>query len=110
MNWFRVSGADGTVPRSPEGLTAEEEKNWRLSLLNEEERRAFDWFRLGYTARWTAETMLLGRCDARRLFGAVFRKLNAADETEVLRLYRTTVLEPQELSEKNEREEYGNGK
>jgi len=99
MHWFHVPAADQAAPRSPEGLTAEEEKRWRLSLLDEEERRAFDWFRLGYTARWTAETMLLGRRGARRLFGAVFRKLNAADETEVFRLYRPAALEPQELFE-----------
>jgi len=97
MNWFRVSPAGRSVPSPPEGLTAEAEKGWRLSLLDAEERRAFEWFRLGYTARWTAETMLLSRGGARRLFGAVFRKLNAADETEVLRLYRTAVLAPQEL-------------
>ena len=97
MNWFHVSRPNQTATQPPEGLTAEEQKNWRLSLLGEEERRAFDWFRLGYTARWTAETMLLSRRDARRLFGSVFRKLNAADETEVLRLYRSAVLEPREL-------------
>ena len=43
--------------------------------------------------------MLLSRRGARRLFGAVFRKLGAADETEVLRLYRTAALWPQELSD-----------
>ena len=43
--------------------------------------------------------MLISRRSARRLFGSVFVKLNAADETEVLRLYRTAILEPQELSE-----------
>ena len=100
MSWYHspLKGQDCLKP--PDGITtAEEEKNWRLSLLDEEERRAFDWFRLGYTARWTAETMLLGRRSARRLFGGVFRKLNAADETEVLRRYRTAALEPQELFE-----------
>jgi len=99
MNWFHASPANQGVPHPPAGLTAEEEKAWRLSLLDTEERRAFDWFRLGYTARWTAETMLLSRRGARRLFGAVFRKLGAADETEVLRLYRTAALWPQELSD-----------
>jgi DNA-binding CsgD family transcriptional regulator len=99
MNWFHTSPARRSGPLPPERLTAEEEKDWRLSLLDAEERRAFDWFRLGYTARWTAETMLLSRRSARRLFGAVFRKLNAADETEVLRLYRTAALMPQELFE-----------
>ena len=44
-------------------------------------------------------SMLLSRRDARRLFSAVFRKLNAADEAEVLRLYRAAVLEPQEIWE-----------
>ena len=99
MNWFHASPRGQPGPQPPEGLTAEEEKRWRLSQLDEEERQAFNWFRLGYTARWTAETMLLSRRDARRLFGAVFRKLNAENEAEVLRLYRTTVLTPQELFE-----------
>ena len=99
MLWFPASSANRDALRPPADLTAEEEKRWRLSLLDEEERRAFGWFRLGYTARWTAETMLLSRRDARRLFGAVFRKLNAADETEVLRLYRAAALEPRELFE-----------
>jgi len=101
MVWFHTSPAEQDVPRPPEGLTAEAEKIWRLSLLDEEERRAFQWFRLGFTARWTAETMLLSRRDARRLFSAVFRKLNAADETEVLRLYRAEALEPQEMWEED---------
>jgi len=99
MGWFHASPAGQDIPLPPEGLTAEAEKDWRLSLLDEEERRAFQWFRLGFTARWTAETMLLSRRDARRLFSAVFRKLNAADEAEVLRLYRAAVLEPQEIWE-----------
>lgn len=99
MCWIYVPAAARPDQQPPEGLTAEEEKSWRLSQLDGEERRAFDWFRLGYTARWTAETMLLSRRDARRLFGAVFRKLNAADETEVLRLYRAAELAPQELFE-----------
>ena len=107
MNWIHAPAAAGPDTRPPEGLTAEEEKSWRLSLLDGEERRAFDWFRLGYTARWTAETMLLSRRDARRLFGAVFRKLNAADETEILRLYRTTELAPRELFDEEEVENGG---
>ena len=54
MGWFVVRVA---VPQPPDGLDAEREKQWRLSLLGAEEWQAFEWFRLGYTARWTAETM-----------------------------------------------------
>ncbi len=96
MGWF-------SHPQPPEALDAEQEKQWRLALLSPEERRAFDWFRRGYTARWTAETMLLNRTAARRLFGGVFRKLNAADEAEICRLYRTAPLAPQDLAEEERR-------
>ncbi|MEA4942240.1 hypothetical protein SDC9_64321 [bioreactor metagenome] len=96
MGWFVVCGA---VPQLPDGLDAEQEKQWRLSLLGTEEWRAFEWFRLGYTARWTAETMMLSRGAARRLFSGVFCKLNAADEAEVCRLYRETALKPQDFLE-----------
>ncbi len=83
--------------RPPKELSAEQEKQWRVFQLAEDERTAFEWFRLGYTARWTAETMLLDRRTARRLFGGIYRKLGAADEAEVSRVYRTVRLTPDEL-------------
>jgi DNA-binding CsgD family transcriptional regulator len=85
------------VPPPPEGMNADEEKQWRISLLTEDEYKAFKWFRLGYTARWTAETMLLDRKTARSLFDSVYRKLCVVDAAEVSRVYRTTKLTPQEL-------------
>jgi len=99
MSWFHVSPAGQNVPEPPEGMTAESEKKWRISLLDEEERQAFEWFRLGYTPRWTAETMLLDRRSAAKLFRSVFCKLNVSDETEILRLYLKMVMEPREFYE-----------
>lgn len=87
--------ADDLSP--PEGMNTDQEKQWRLSLLTEDERKAFEWFRLGYTARWTAETMFLDRKTKKRLFSAIYRKLRVADEVEVSRLYRTSKFTPNEL-------------
>lgn len=96
MRWCKsISPAD--APSPPEGMNTEQEKQWRLSLLTEDERKAFEWFRLGYTARWTAETMLLDRKTKKSLFRAIYRKLRVADEAELSRLYRTTKLTPEEL-------------
>jgi|GEM_PF-905119 len=81
----------------PEGMSAAEEKQWRISLLTEDERKAFEWFRLGYTARWTAETMLLDRRTAARLFGSLYQKLRVDDAAEVCRVYRAASLTPEEL-------------
>ena len=86
----------------PEGLSAEQEKQWLVSRLEGDEHMAFEWFRLGYTARWTAETMLLDRRTARRLFGSIFRKLGVADEAEVSRIYRTVRLRPDDLPPEDE--------
>ncbi len=98
MRWLRLilpPKADMPVP--PEGMNADQEKQWRISLLTEDELKAFAWFRQGYTARWTVETMLLDRKTARRLFSGVFRKLCVADEAEVSRVYRTAKLTQSEL-------------
>lgn len=89
-------------PRPPKELSAEQKKQWLVSRLEGDERMAFEWFRLGYTARWTAETMLLDRRTARRLFGSIFRKLGVADEAEVSRIYRTVRLKPDDLPPEDE--------
>ncbi len=60
MRWFKLvfpKKADEPIP--PAGMNTEQEKQWRISLLTNDEYKAFMWFRQGYTARWTAETMLL---------------------------------------------------
>lgn len=93
----------GDNPVPPEGLNADQEKQWRISLLTDDEHKAFEWFRQGYTARWTAETMLLDRKTAKRLFGSVYGKLCVADETEVSRVYRTVKLTPEELPSEEDR-------
>ena len=89
-------------PHPPKGLSAEQEKQWLVSRLEGDELVAFEWFRLGYTARWTAETMLLDRRTARRLFSGIYRKLGVADEAEVSRVYRTVRLTPDNLPPEEE--------
>lgn len=81
----------------PEGLSAEQEKQWRVSRLADDERAAFEWFRLGYTAHWTAETMLLDRKTARKLFSGIYRKLGVTDAVELSRIYRTVRLKPEDM-------------
>lgn len=82
---------------APEGMNADQEKQWRISLLTDDEYKAFEWFRKGYTARWTAETLLLDRKTAKKLFHSIYRKLCVADETEVTRVYRAVKLTPEEI-------------
>lgn len=98
MCWFKSIlplKVNDHVP--PEGMNTDQEKQWRISLLTDDEYKAFEWFRQGYTARWTAETMLLDRKTAKRLFDSIYRKLCVADEAEVSRVYRTAKLTPEEL-------------
>lgn len=99
MHWLKlIFPQKSAAPVPPEGLSAEEEKKWRLSILTPEEQKAFEWFQLGYTAPWTAETMLLDRRTADRLFTAVFRKLRVANASEVCRVYRMMALTPKTLA------------
>lgn len=98
MCWFKSIlpfKVDDTIP--PEGMNTEQEKRWRISLLTDDEYKAFEWFRQGYTARWTSETMLLNRKTAKRLFDSIYRKLCVADEAEVSRVYRAAKLTQEEL-------------
>lgn len=99
MRWFKSNlrlKVDDPIP--PEGMNTDQEKQWRVSLLTDDEVKAFGWFRQGYTARWTAETMLLDRKTAKRLFDSIYRKLCVADEAEVSRVYRAVKLTPEELA------------
>lgn len=98
MCWFKsILPLKVDTPIPPEGMNTDQEKQWRVSLLTDDEHKAFEWFRQGYTARWTAETMLLDRKTAKRLFGSIYRKLCVADEAEVSRVYRAAKLTPEEL-------------
>lgn len=98
MHWFKsIVSPKSDVSMPPEGMTAEQQKEWCVSQLTEDERKAFEWFLLGYTARWTAETMLLDRKTSRRLFASIYRKLRVADAAEVCRIYRAAPLKPEEL-------------
>ena len=98
MRWFKsILPLKAGDPIPPEGMDTDQEKQWRISLLTDDEFKAFGWFRQGYTARWTAETMLLDRKTSKRLFDSIYRKLGAADEAEVSRIYRAVKLTPEEL-------------
>lgn len=81
----------------PEGMSTEQEKLLRVSALTDDEYKAFEWFVKGYTARWTAETMLLDRKTAKKLFDSIYRKLCVADEAEVSRVYRAVKLTEKDL-------------
>ncbi len=104
MCWFRKKAAAGraTIPPPGEEIDTEAEKLRRISSLTTEETKAFQWFKQGYTARWTAETMMLDRRTARSLFGSVFRKLGAVDEQDVLRIYARTPLNPEDIPPEDE--------
>lgn len=98
MRWFQSIlplNSDDFI--APKGMNADQEKQWRISLLTDDEYKAFQWFQKGYTARWTAETLLLDRKTAKKLFASIYRKLRVADEAEVTRVYRAVKLTPEEL-------------
>lgn len=98
MRWFKSilpHKVDDLIP--PAGMNTDQEKQWRVSLLTDDEYKAFEWFQKGYTACWTAETMLLDRKTAKRLFDSIYCKLCVADEAEVSRVYRMVKLTPEEL-------------
>lgn len=98
MRWFKLILAPKMKdPIPPEGMNTDQEKQWRISLLTDDECKAFQWFQQGYTARWTAETMLLDRKTAKRLFDSIYHKLRVADEAEVSRIYRGAKLTPEDL-------------
>ena len=108
MYWFKsilpVKG-DDFVP--PEGMDEKQEREWRITLLTEEEFSAFQWFRMGYTARWTAETMFLDRKTAKKLFCSIYRKLCVADEAEVSREYRGAKLPAKNTEKRSDFNEFG---
>ncbi|HMM05420.1 MAG TPA: hypothetical protein PKD52_01955 [Clostridiales bacterium] len=98
VRWFKLilpPKIDDPIP--PEGMNTDQEKQWRISLLTDDECKAFQWFQQGYTARWTTETMLLDRKTAKRLFDSIYHKLRVADEAEVSRVYRGVRLTPEDL-------------
>lgn len=98
MCWFKaILPHKVQEPIPPVGMNTDQEKQWRISLLTGDEYKAFQWFRQGYTARWTAETMLLDGKTAKRLFSSIYRKLSVTDEAEVSRVYRGARLTPEEL-------------
>jgi len=96
LKFILPTAAETFIP--PEEMNAAQEKQWRISLLTKDERKAFEWFRLGYTARWTAETMLLDRRTAARLFSSLYQKLRVKDAAQLCRIYRAVSLTPKELS------------
>lgn len=107
MHWFKfiLPVNDDIIP--PEGMDEEQKKQWRIALLTEQEYAAFKWFRMGYTARWTAETMFLDRKTAKKLFCSIYRKLCVADEGEVSREYRGAKLPAETTQERGDFSEFG---
>ncbi len=98
MGWLRVIlPLKVNHPISPIGMSTDHEKQWRISQLTEDEYIAFEWFKKGYTARWTAETMLLDRTTAKKLFHSIYNKLCVTNEAEVSRVYREVKLAPEDL-------------
>ncbi len=98
-SWFKGMLSQPEYDPGPfaEGIDSEDEKRQRIALLSGDEYKAFEWFRLGYTARWAAETMLLDRKTARHLFRSVFRKLRVTNETEVCKFYNMQQLQPKDI-------------
>lgn len=80
-----------------QGMLTEADRRRRVGLLTEEEQKAFDWFKAGYTARWTEETMLLDKRTAKQLFSSVYRKLGVKNAPEVTRLYGKEPLNPEDV-------------
>lgn len=103
MCWFKrvFLQSEPAPPINADVIDLDDEKQRRISTLSGEEQQAFSWFAQGYTARWTAETMLLDRKVAKQLFNALFRKLGVANEAELCRLYRTAPLLPKDAPEKD---------
>lgn len=99
MSWIKGLFSRTALEESPPAseINIEAEKLRRISSLTGDEKKAFEWFRQGYTARWTAETMLLNRKITKRLFSSVFQKLGVLDEAEVCKFYRTIPLKPEDI-------------
>ena len=98
MGWLRVIlPLKANHPISPIGMSSDQEKQWRISQLTEDEYKAFEWFKKGFTARWTTETMLLDRKTAKKLFHSLYKKLCVTNEAEVSRVYREVKLAPEDL-------------
>ena len=57
-------------------------------VLDRQEQAVLNWMAEGYTPRWIAETMLLSKRGARKLFRRVYRKLGVKNAREVSRFYR----------------------
>lgn len=100
MCWSKWLRSDGNAPLPPGMLTETERR--RVRLLTAEERKAFEWFKAGYTARWTEETMLLDRRTAKRLFASLYRKLGVKSAPEVTRLYGKEQLKPEDVPDETE--------
>ncbi len=75
----------------------EAERQRRVAGLTLDERKAFEWFKAGYTPRWTEETMLLDKKTARRLFAGIYRKLGVHGAPEISRLYGKRPLCPEDM-------------
>ncbi len=78
--WARLFPKWGKPPAS--------EEQRPVVVLDWQEQAVLNWMAEGYTPRWIAETMLLGKRGARKLFRRVYRKLGVKNAREVSRFYR----------------------
>lgn len=83
-----------TTPAGEPPAADDAERMRRVAGLTDPERAAFGWLRRGFTAAWTAETLLLDRKTARLLFASLYRRLGVADAAALCREYRTVPIRP----------------
>ena len=58
-----------------------------MDALSDRESEAFKYLFEGYSEAWTAETLGLGRREARKLFASVYRKLEVDSPRELILSY-----------------------
>lgn len=98
---FRRAIAEVFAP-PPRETSVEADKQRRVNSLTEDERKAFEWLNAGYTPRWTAETMLLDKRDAKALFSSLYRKLGVHNARKLLQLYGKKPLSWDDLPKEND--------
>jgi DNA-binding CsgD family transcriptional regulator len=59
----------------------------RTKLLIGDEFEIYKWLREFYSERWIAETLLLGRCEARAKIRQVYRKLGVRNKKSLIQAY-----------------------
>ena len=99
MNWL-LELLFIPLPGSPQhigGCNTEKERACRIATLSEDEKKTFEWMKAGYTSKWVAETMLLGKKPAKQMFRSVFSKLGVKSPREIIRYYARAPITPADL-------------